>query len=89
MNKLQLIDSVRSTLKSSTAEATAAVDAVVDAFKAGISVDGEVKLVGFGHFHVKDVPARTGRNPATGATIQIAAKKQLKFKPSKELEGSL
>ena len=49
----------------------------------------EVKLIGFGNFSVKDLAARTGRNPSTGETINIAASKAPKFKAGAELKKAL
>ena len=48
-----------------------------------------VSLVGFGSWSVSDRAARDGRNPQTGATIKIAAKKVVKFKAGAELEGCM
>lgn len=61
------------------------LDAIVDFLK-----DGErVQLPGFGSFSVVERSARTGRNPATGETIQIPASKNAKFKASKDLKEVL
>ncbi|MBE0471705.1 MAG: HU family DNA-binding protein [Methyloprofundus sp.] len=49
----------------------------------------DVSLIGFGKFSVNDVPARTGRNPSTGETIQISARKQAKFAPGKALKDAV
>lgn len=49
----------------------------------------EVRLVGFGTFMVNDVAAKEGRNPRTGETIQIPARKQPKFKPGKGLKEAV
>lgn len=49
----------------------------------------ETSIPGFGKFKVKDTPAREGRNPATGATIKIAASKKLAFSPAKALKDAL
>ena len=49
----------------------------------------EVSLNGFGKFKVKNTPAREGRNPSTGATIQIAASKKLTFAPAKAVKDKL
>jgi DNA-binding protein HU-beta len=58
---------------------------IVDAAKKG----EEVNLPGFGRFKVKDGPARQGRNPATGETIEIAASKKLGFSPAKQVKDAL
>ncbi len=49
----------------------------------------EVSLPGFGKFKVKDSPARQGRNPATGETIEIAASRKLSFAPAKQVKDAL
>lgn len=49
----------------------------------------EVRLHNFGSFSINKRPARTGRNPATGSEIQIAASNQVKFKPSKALKDKV
>ena len=58
---------------------------VADAAKGG----DEVNVPGFGKFKIKDVPAREGRNPATGAAIKIAASRKLAFVPAKALKDAL
>lgn len=76
MNKGELIKAVAEKAGFSQKDAAAAYDAIVavvtDALKAG----EKVQLVGFGTFEVKDVPAKTGINPQTGASVQIAACKK-------------
>ena len=66
---------------------------LVDAMFAGIgeaaAKGGEISFNGFGKFKVKDTPAREGRNPSTGATIQIAAAKKLTFTPAKAVKDKL
>ena len=47
------------------------------------------RIGGLGILEVKNRPARTGRNPATGATIQIAASKKIAFRPAKELKDAI
>ena len=59
--------------------------ALTDAAKSG----DEVNVPGFGKFKVKQTPAREGRNPATGATIKIAASRKLTFGPAKALKDAL
>ena len=59
------------------------------ATNAGISTGGRVSLVGFGSFSVSARAARDGRNPQTGATIKIPARKVVKFKAGSELKDSV
>ena len=63
----------------------AVLDCVIEAAKKG----EEVNLPGFGKFKVKDGPARQGRNPATGETIEIAASRKLSFSPAKPVKDAL
>jgi DNA-binding protein HU-beta len=84
-----LIDHVASEAGVEKSAAKKAVEAVlagiVDAAKKG----EEVNLPGFGKFKVKDSPARQGRNPATGETIDIAASRKLGFSPAKQVKDAL
>ena len=75
MNKGELIEAVAAAADLSKSDATKAVDAVVDGITKALQKGDQVSIVGFGTFSVKDRAARTGRNPATGATIQIAARR--------------
>jgi DNA-binding protein HU-beta len=65
------------------------VDAVFAAITDAAKKGEEVSLPGFGKFKVQAKPARTGRNPSTGATIQIAASKKLSFQAAKALKDAL
>jgi DNA-binding protein HU-beta len=64
---------------------TDVIGLVVERLKAG----DRLRLQGLGILKVKHRPARTGRNPATGAAIQIAASKKIKFRPAKELKEAV
>ena len=89
MNKADLIDSVAESTDMSKAEAGRALDAVLDGISGALSNGDQVALVGFGTFLVRERAARMGRNPQTGASIQIAASKVVGFKPGKALKESL
>ena len=89
MNKSELISHVADASGITKAQATDAVNAVLDGIANTLQNGEEVRLLGFGNFSVNLRKARQGRNPATGATIQIPEKKQAKFKPSKDLTNSL
>jgi DNA-binding protein HU-beta len=71
--------------KRALAMATGMVDIVTGILKAG----GRVRLSGLGILEVKDRPARMGRNPATGAAVQIAASKKIAFRAAKELKTAV
>jgi integration host factor subunit beta len=62
-----------------------AVDVVLDEISVALAAGGRVELRGFGAFSVRKRDARTGRNPRTGATVKVSAKKVPFFKPGKEL----
>lgn len=89
MNKGELIDSVASAADVSRAEATRAVDAVIDSVTQSLARGESVSIVGFGTFSVKKRAARTGRNPRTGDTIQIAASNVPGFKAGKALKDAV
>ncbi len=85
MNKTQLIDAMAAKSGLSKADSKKALEAFVGATTESLHSGEKVALVGFGSFSVAERSARTGRNPKTGATIQIAAKKVVKFKAGADL----
>lgn len=89
MNKSELIDSVASSADLSKADASRAVDGLVDSITSSLKDGDAVSLVGFGTFSVKHRAARTGRNPQTGATINIAASNVPGFKAGKALKDAV
>ena len=89
MNKNDLIGEVAETANLTKAQAAEAVDAVFDAITTSLKKMDEVRLVGFGTFSVSKRKASIGRNPATGATIKVAAAKKLSFAPAKALKDAL
>jgi DNA-binding protein HU-beta len=89
MNKAELIDAMASEAGLTKADAKKALDALVSAATSALKKGDRISLVGFGSFSVSKRNARTGRNPQTGKEIKIAAKKVVKFKAGKELEGSV
>jgi DNA-binding protein HU-beta len=89
MNKAELIAHIADNAELTKTSANAALDAFIDAVTKSLKKGGKVTLVGFGTFSVSKRAARTGRNPKTGATIKIKAKKVAKFKAGKELSGKL
>ena len=89
VNKAQLVDAVASKADMSKADAGRAVDATLSAIGGALSGEDSVSLVGFGTFSVRHRAARMGRNPQTGATIQIGASKSVGFKAGKALKESL
>ena len=89
MNHSELSDQVAEHLGISKSDGRKAVDAVFAAIVAAAATGDEVSVNQFGKFKVKATPAREGRNPSTGATIQIAAAKKLTFAPAKAVKDRL
>ncbi|MEP0202555.1 MAG: HU family DNA-binding protein [Halioglobus sp.] len=89
MNKTELIDAIAASADLSKADAGRALDAVVDAVTDTLKKGDQVSLVGFGTFAVKHRAAREGRNPQTGATIQIKASNVPGFKAGKALKDAV
>ncbi|AYQ57154.1 DNA-binding protein HU-beta [Bathymodiolus thermophilus thioautotrophic gill symbiont] len=89
MNKSELIDAIASATDLSKAEAGRALNATTDAITSAMAKGDSVQLTGFGSFVVRDRAARTGRNPQTGATIQISASKVAAFKAGKALKEAV
>lgn len=86
MNTKDLAKSVAESHDMSEAQAKKVTDALLTMIADTIAGGEEVNLPGFGKFKVKDVPERSGRNPATGEAIQIAASKKVSFTPAKALK---
>lgn len=89
MNKNELIAAVAASSGLSQADAAKATDNVFDAIARALQNGDEVRILGFGSFSVSNRAARQGRNPQTGAVIQIAASKSPKFKAGKALKSAL
>ena len=85
MNKAQLIASVSESTNTKK-DAQMAVECVFDSIKKSLKKKDPVTISGFGTFKVKQTKARQGRNPKTGETIQIPAKRKVAFRASKELK---
>lgn len=89
MNKTELVDAIAASADLPKAAAGRALDAMIEAITDALKKDEQVVLVGFGTFAVKERAARTGRNPQTGETIQIAAAKIPGFKAGKALKDAV
>jgi DNA-binding protein HU-beta len=89
MTKAQLIESVSTAIGQTKSEVERILDAILDRASNALAAGDRVELRGFGIFEAKATKARTGRNPATGATIQIPASQKVSFRPSKELKERL
>ncbi|WP_338044058.1 MULTISPECIES: nucleoid-associated protein HU-beta [Oceanisphaera] len=89
VNKSQLIDKIADGADITKASAGRALDAFVEAVTESLQEGDQVSLVGFGTFAVRERAARTGRNPQTGAAIEIAAAKTPAFKAGKALKDAV
>jgi DNA-binding protein HU-beta len=89
VNKTELIEHIANNADISKAAAARALESTIEAVKKTLKKGGTVSLVGFGTFTVGERSTRTGRNPRTGATIEIKAAKVPKFRPGKALKDAL
>ena len=89
MNKSQLAESAASRSGMSKAEAGRALDAVLDSITEALRGGEKVSLTGFGTFEVRERAARTGRNPQTGAQMQVPASKAPAFKAGKGFKDAI
>jgi DNA-binding protein HU-beta len=89
MNKADLIDRIAAGSSISKVQAATAIDTTVDSITAALKKGDRVALIGFGTFSVSSRKARNGRNPQTGATIKIAARKVAKFSAGAELKKAV
>lgn len=89
MTKEEIIAQIAEDAGTTKVQAKAALESFVGSVKNTLKNGGKLTLVGFGTFSVSDRKARTGRNPQTGATIEIKARKAAKFKASKDLNSAL
>ncbi|RZL62838.1 MAG: HU family DNA-binding protein [Rhodococcus sp. (in: high G+C Gram-positive bacteria)] len=89
MNKKELTEAAAGSLDVSRAEVERVLDALTDAIGGALAKGDSVAIAGFGTFEVRHRAARTGRNPQTGAEIQIAASNAPAFKPASALKKSV
>jgi DNA-binding protein HU-beta len=89
MNKVDLINALAAKNELTKKDAEKAVNAVLDLIAGALKDGDKVQLMGFGSFEVKERAARTGKNPATGETIDIPASKAVVFKSGKALKDSV
>ena len=88
-NKMDLAEKIAQTINCTKADAERAMEAVIDMITATLKKGEEVSVAGLGIFETKTRAGRTGRNPRTGATIQIKAMKVPKFRASKTLKDAV
>jgi len=85
MNKTELIEAVATSSKTTKAQTATMLNGLIDVIQRSLAGGHNVQLVGFGTFSVTERASREGRNPATGKSMKIPAKKVVKFKPGKTL----
>jgi DNA-binding protein HU-beta len=86
VNKTELVDQIATKADLSRRDAELAVDAALKTIEEQLASGGEITLTGFGKFHVADRGARTGRNPQTGAPIEIKASRVPRFSAGSKLK---
>jgi DNA-binding protein HU-beta len=89
VNKQELIENIAESADITKASAGRALDSMIESITGSLKGGDSVVLVGFGTFSVRDRAARTGRNPQTGAEIQIAAARVPAFKAGKALKDAV
>lgn len=89
VNKSELVEAIAGSADISKAAAGRALDAITESIATALKDGDQVALVGFGTFLVKERAARTGRNPQTGAPIDIPAAKIPSFKAGKALKDAV
>jgi DNA-binding protein HU-beta len=89
MNKTELVNAVAEKSDLSKKDAALAVDSVFEVITDSLRNGDKVQLIGFGNFEVRERAARKGRNPQTGAEIEIPASKVPAFKPGKALKDAV
>ena len=89
MNKTELVAAMAANAELSKKDAEKAVSAAMEAITAELAAGNRVQLAGFGTFETKTRAARTGRNPKTKETIEIAASTSVGFKPAKALKDAV
>ena len=89
MNKGELVEALAAKAKISKSQASTLLNEILGIIEKSLKKGEEVNLTGFGRFDVRKRKAREGRNPQTGATLHIPARKVPRFKPSKTLKEAV
>ena len=89
MKKAELVEAVAEKAGLTKADATRAIEALFDTVKTAMVKGERVAIPGFGTFSVGERAAREGRNPRTGETVKIAARKAVSFKAGSALKESV
>ena len=89
MKKVELVEAVATNAGLTKADALRAIDATFEAITEALKKGEKTTLIGFGTFGVSERQARTGRNPQTGATVNIPARKAVTFKAGTQLKQTV
>ncbi|MCZ4322454.1 HU family DNA-binding protein [Pseudomonas anguilliseptica] len=89
ITKDQLISDIAEAIDTPKSTVRAALEQLSEIVSDALENSDEITLPGIGKFKVSERPARTGRNPKTGQTLQIAAKKVVKYVPAKALSDAI
>ena len=89
MKKVELVEAVAEKAGLTKADATRAIDALFETITEALAKGDKVPVVGFGTFAVSERAAREGRNPRTGAPVQIAARNAVSFKAGSALKDAV
>lgn len=89
MNKSELVDAAAESSGLPKADMQRALDSVLEQITQAVKQGEKVSLTGFGNFELRERAARTGRNPQTGAEMQVAASKAPAFKPGKAFKDAV
>ena len=89
MNKAELVQEVANQTGLTKKVSREAIDAIISGITDSLAREEKVALVGFGTFQVMERKAKRGRNPQTGESVQIPAKKVPKFRPGKSLREAV
>lgn len=89
MTKADIVEALHEKVGVSKKDAADLVELVFDTLKASLAEGNKVKISGFGNFVVRDKRARVGRNPQTGQSIEISARRVLTFRPSQVLRSEV
>lgn len=89
MKKVELVEAIATKAGLTKADATRALDATLEVITCALAKGDKIPLVGFGTFAVSRREARTGRNPQTGAEVEIPARNAVTFKAGSALKDSV
>jgi DNA-binding protein HU-beta len=86
MKKSELLNHIATKLDMKRKDVERTIDAFIEALCAGLKAEAKVNVAGLGIFSVRERKARTARNPKTGETVHVPAKKVVKFRDSKDMK---